>query len=731
MGGEAQRCQEGTRAHERTLLAVAAFPRTLCRFLAPATPAVTYNKCTYTNITAIGDAWVTVDLGASSSIDVITFISRTDYVARNGGFRIFVNNVAVYNRTNAAFAAAAACPNPYADNLGKVSLPVTGTACQRGRYIHVVLPYTTSSRVLHVCELQAWRKSTWRWRFVSAVANVALGKQTAQSTTALYYNGGDSARAVDGLNGGGDYNVIPYTCTYTAGSPTDATKLNWWLVDLGAVYDIRYLNIYPRRDCCSYRNTRWQLFIGNGRDYNSAINTQCTLPADVTPTVGTFITANCKASGRYVIINRVFAMNDTGNNVLTICELQAYAPLQTNMPTARMFHAATTFRGSLFVFGGQDAAGVYLNDMRVYDFTTASWKEASVSTPLNTPPAARINALLFPLDSRRLVLFGGMGTSDVLGDMWTLEFTPCAAYNVRQTTVARSLMAGTSQYLSCTGGFNASMSADTPAHCLPDGTWTGSQPYCVGTAPSPPRSVVAVVDSSTRGTARVSWTAPASWGSSQDVTARSYTVQPVDGSYMQRFQSVAFPPDWLTDWTWTNPGGNSYFSFSDDGLNMNLAGNEDCPTAPPFNCPRLIKNWPQGVSTTDWAIETKMTMPDNGLLQPVSALCRNCARRPVAPYPFRSSSPCRCYRHDAHCRATASAVSRCTTAQAFRRSSSASSSRRRLTILRSASAPPRALSGRGVSAAAAGGRDRRAAPKRNGPSSSARPYAAMCTLQTP
>jgi len=203
------------------------------------------------------------------------------------------------------------CPNPFSTIPSEVTLDVSQTACNRGRYVHIALP--GPGRILHLCEVQVFQKQPWQWRTYTGVFDASRGKPTEQSTTLVGYNGGESARAVDGITTN-SYNTQPFSCTHTQGNSGNPNQDTWWRVDMLAVYDVQYIDVWVRTDCCLPRNTRWEIYVGNSRDYR--YNARCpNVPADMTMTGSRRIA--CPLQGRYVTIRRPFLMGD--ENILTIC----------------------------------------------------------------------------------------------------------------------------------------------------------------------------------------------------------------------------------------------------------------------------------------------------------------------------------------------------------------------------------------------------------------------------
>ncbi|XP_078506453.1 uncharacterized protein LOC144765484 [Lissotriton helveticus] len=138
--------------------------------------------------------------------------------------------------------------------------------------------------------------------------NVALKGITSQSST--YDEFGASANAIDGSL---ITNYRKQTCTHT-----DLEFEPWWMVDLGRVYQISFVVILNRGDCCSDRLNGAEVRIGNSDKDGGTRNLRC---ANI-PSLGLRETVNLNCTGmkgRYVTIT---IPGHTG--YLTLCEVQVH-----------------------------------------------------------------------------------------------------------------------------------------------------------------------------------------------------------------------------------------------------------------------------------------------------------------------------------------------------------------------------------------------------------------------
>jgi hypothetical protein len=137
-------------------------------------------------------------------------------------------------------------------------------ACRgAGRYVWVYLPPGTSAnRFLSLCEVEVMQRRSWAWRRLSGVTNVALGKPSFASS--IYFNGawaGSPEQAVDGVT----TTAFPFL-THTVELQPGCDNI-FLTVDLGERYEVSAVELYTRLDCCPLRRTRWELYLGQSRDW--------------------------------------------------------------------------------------------------------------------------------------------------------------------------------------------------------------------------------------------------------------------------------------------------------------------------------------------------------------------------------------------------------------------------------------------------------------------------------
>lgn len=123
--------------------------------------------------------------------------------------------------------------------------------------------------------------------------------------------------------------------------------------------------------------------------------------------------------------------------------LQANQPSTSGAPTLSRSGDSIvwdTQHNILLVFGGVDAQGNLLNDLRSYDPTTQQWSTLTPNTPVTTPtpttdacsassPSPRINAaMVWDSVENQLLLYGGQSTDNgYLSDLWAWSYSTANA----------------------------------------------------------------------------------------------------------------------------------------------------------------------------------------------------------------------------------------------------------------------------------------------------------------
>ncbi len=144
------------------------------------------------------------------------------------------------------------------------------------------------------------------------VENVALGKPATQINTGY---GGEASRAVDGnTNGSWGNNSVTHT---------NNNAESWWQVDLLAIEDISYINLWNRTDCCSNRLSDYYVLVSDdpfiSTDLTTSINQAGVTSFYFAGNAGSPTVVNVNTSGRYV---RVQLSN---YNPLSLAEVEVFA----------------------------------------------------------------------------------------------------------------------------------------------------------------------------------------------------------------------------------------------------------------------------------------------------------------------------------------------------------------------------------------------------------------------
>jgi hypothetical protein len=211
--------------------------------------------------------------------------------------------------------------------------------------------------------------------------NVALGKQTAQSSTYPGYASAGSGSAVDGNTDGNFYD----------GSVT-ATNLDsnaWWQVDLGSPTSIGSIVVWNRTDCCGSRLNDYWVFVSNTPF----------LPSDTPATLqnrpGTFSSHQTTApnpsatiavggQGQYVRVQL------TNANYLSLAEVQVFAA--GSLAQGKTATQSSTYGGYLSAGAGSAVDGN--TDGNFYDGSvTATNLEINPWWQVDLGAAATVNSV--------------------------------------------------------------------------------------------------------------------------------------------------------------------------------------------------------------------------------------------------------------------------------------------------------------------------------------------------
>ncbi|XP_039465888.1 uncharacterized protein LOC116319483 [Oreochromis aureus] len=242
--------------------------------------------------------WWRVDLQRSFTVTAVKVTNRGDCCAeRLDGAEIRIGNSLENNGNN----------NPRCASISHINAGKTYTfqcdgGSMEGRFVNVFLP--GQKKTLTLCEVEVYAAPA-----VEPLPNVALGKQTIQSSTSTYV----PSKGVDGCRNG---NLGTGCCTHT-----QQDLGPWWRVDLLAVYKVSAVTIINRHDAVTERILEAQILIGNSLEQNGNQNPSCGMIKSLagTPTY----TFQCnEMEGRYinVIIPGI-------KRYMTLCEVEVFASL--------------------------------------------------------------------------------------------------------------------------------------------------------------------------------------------------------------------------------------------------------------------------------------------------------------------------------------------------------------------------------------------------------------------
>jgi hypothetical protein len=264
------------------------------------------------------------------------------------------------------------------------------------------------------------------------------------------------------------------------------------------------------------------------------------------PQTACFVKFPCATRGRFLTAYKTAfagAYATWDQNRIVLGEVQVIANKLLNMPAARTGAAVSRYAGCMVIFGGADAYGYRLNDLRFFDMLRNIWLPPFPT--IGTTPSARAFStfLLLPptqagAPSNSLVVFGGSSNVDSRNDAFVLTLPQCPTLSSVGVASSSCTHGGTVCYFTCAASATSTNGA-APLVCDVTGTWRGNSPPCQVAAPSSPLSVSATV--SANGVATVSWSAPSSGGFYGISQISSYKVQVTVPEANEYYNAMAFP----------------------------------------------------------------------------------------------------------------------------------------------------------------------------------------------
>ncbi|MCB0518830.1 MAG: discoidin domain-containing protein, partial [Saprospiraceae bacterium] len=199
--------------------------------------------------------------------------------------------------------------------------------------------------------------------------NLATGGQATQSSTRF---GALPGRAIDGNTSGnfwGDFSV----------SHTEWEDNAWWEVDLGKKFDLKYVNIWNRTDCCQQFQSNFYVLVSDvpftSANLNASINQPGVTAYYQGGQVGLPTTIATERSGRYVRVQLA------GQAFLGMAEVQIFGCLSNN------FNGGGT--SNLIYFGANGTAPMevalswlQVSDQVISNYTIERSTEVEDFTPI-------------------------------------------------------------------------------------------------------------------------------------------------------------------------------------------------------------------------------------------------------------------------------------------------------------------------------------------------------------
>ena len=219
------------------------------------------------------------------------------------------------------------------------------------------------------------------------------------------------------------------------------------------------------------------------------------------------------------------------------------------------------------VFGGTDANGFKLNDMRIFDMVNKRWLPPQVA--LGSAPTPRSAALLFvpgnlwgAANNNRVLIFGGVSSTVVLSDAQYFVGSPCPplVYPPGALTITNG-HSGTYSFFPPSSCAAPSQPTNGNRQLVCDastGLWQGLYNLETGLVclpPPPSAGTVTSVTALSSTSAVVNFNLPA--GSSFGLVSAA-----PDPFYIERFASYTGPADFATAWRWFDPTTLSMYNFN-------------------------------------------------------------------------------------------------------------------------------------------------------------------------
>ena len=640
------------------------------------------NRCFFTAIAGVTQPWIQIDLGKPTTFETVSLYAQTDCdaytaVADQVECETRMQAVEVYSgnfigpldpweagTSNARCGASATGGFPLFSLVGgRGSITCSAALAAPGghRYIWIVLPGVLRS--IGLCEVAVLNPLRWAWRRYSGgpLVNVARGKPATQSSQASITDGpfadgngngqqllpyADARNAVDGVHSN---DARSGTCAVTdcdgAAPCVDVVPgaFQEWRVNLVSTHQVHYVKIWPAifdgesgtghggPGVLPTRGLQW--VVSAGLSPNPKLNTVCGGgPVDVNPGAlepDGSIMLPCVAQALFVSIRRYSGGADgsqlDGDDSVSVCEVEVYADLMINTPTARSGHAAAGFKGQVFIFGGA-ANGLLLNDMHMFSMTRRTW--APLIVPLGTPPAPRQFAQLTVLNAQRMAISGGVAGATPFSETFSNLYAGCPPVDTSFADTAKTIcrQGGSACKYTCFGGAAANNNADRDGWlvCMPSGAYNGVNPPCNPGAAGPVTITNVVALSPTR--AQVSWAAPSTGAG--PITA--YTVETDNAGGSSAWYDTFDEPISLKapGYKWWDPSANATTgiigvnSFYEGWGTLGLiaAPGQSCFLRAPggqSGCPYMqVTDWPPDLLPTDFVVEAVVHLSDTSLAEP-------------------------------------------------------------------------------------------------------------------
>ncbi len=150
-------------------------------------------------------------------------------------------------------------------------------------------------------------------------------------------------------------------------------------------------------------------------------------PSGTAPTPREYATAGCLGNKVYVFggfdgstpLNQLYLFDPTAGSFGAWSSVTPAG----SAPVSREYPASVVISGKMYVFGGENASGQYLNDLYVYDPATGASGTWTALTPTGNAPSVRIKAIVGVISGKMVVQGGDTTGNTPVSDFYAYDPT--------------------------------------------------------------------------------------------------------------------------------------------------------------------------------------------------------------------------------------------------------------------------------------------------------------------